>query len=96
MQPSKKEHMVSIQTRFIAEHADKFKKGTIEHHDTDLRTDFDLKALHAMKKEEILDLVSYVYTEEEKINELYEYIDALEKSIAELYLIMTGEEHGTH
>lgn len=61
--------MVDIQTRFIAEHADKFKKGTIEHHDTNLRTDFNSKQLLAMLKEEVLDLVSYVYTLEAVMEE---------------------------
>ncbi len=71
MQASKKTHLVDIQTRFLAEHADKFKKGTIEHHDTNLRTDFDPFQLLAMMKEEVLDLVSYIYTLESVMEDYY-------------------------
>ncbi len=56
--------MIDIQTRFIAEHAEKYKAGAKEHKTT-LNKDFNSKQLLAFLKEEVLDLVSYVYTLEQ-------------------------------
>lgn len=63
-----KQHMVDIQTRFIAEHAEKYKAGAKEHKTT-LNKDFNSKQLLAFLKEEVLDLVSYVYTLEQLLEE---------------------------
>lgn len=63
-----RQHMVDIQTRFIAEHADKYKKGAAEHK-TILNKDFNSKQLLAFLKEEVLDLVSYVYTLEQLLED---------------------------
>jgi hypothetical protein len=59
-----KQHLIDIQTRFIAEHSTKYKAGAKEHK-TILNNDFNSKQLLAFLKEEVLDLVSYVYTLEE-------------------------------
>ncbi len=64
MNPQQKQHMIDIQTRFIAEHAEKYKAGAKEHKTT-LNKDFNSKQLLAFLKEEVLDLVSYVYTLEQ-------------------------------
>ena len=63
-----KQHMVDIQTRFIAEHSAKYKAGAKEHK-TILSKDFNSKQLLAFLKEEVLDLVSYVYTLEQLLEE---------------------------
>lgn len=68
MNPQQKQHMVDIQTRFIAEHAEKYKAGAKEHKTT-LNKDFNSKQLLAFLKEEVLDLVSYVYTLEQLLEE---------------------------
>ncbi len=64
MNQAQKQHMIDIQTRFIAEHAEKYKAGAKEHKTT-LNKDFNSKQLLAFLKEEVLDLVSYVYTLEQ-------------------------------
>lgn len=60
MTDKQRRDLVDIQTRFMAEHSAKFKKGAAEHK-TDLLSDYDARILLGFVKEEVLDLVSYVY-----------------------------------
>ena len=61
MEKSKHEHMIAIQKRFIEEHAEKYKKGALEHK-SHLGKDYNVRQMLDMLKEEVIDLVSYVYT----------------------------------
>lgn len=60
-------HLANIQLNFIKEHRAKFEKGAAEHK-TELHKDFNALELLAFCKEEVLDLVSYIYTLEEILN----------------------------
>ena len=64
MNKQQHQHMIEIQTRFMTEHSAKYRAGTVEHK-TNLGADYDAKTLLKYLKEEVLDLVSYVYTLEE-------------------------------
>lgn len=60
MNKKQRQDLVDLQTRFMAEHSDKYKKGVAEHA-TDLFSDYDARVLLGFIKEEVLDLVSYIY-----------------------------------
>jgi hypothetical protein len=54
-------HMARIHESFLKDHTDKFIKGAAEHK-TELHTDFTKEQLLDFALEEVLDLVSYLYT----------------------------------
>ena len=61
MNQEQKSHLLDIQQSFIKEHKDKFEKGALEHK-TQLHKDFSETELLSFAIEEVLDLVSYLYT----------------------------------
>lgn len=68
MNESQKAHLDRIQLAFKKDHTAKFKTGA-EEHKTLLHKDFSADELLDMAIEEVLDLVSYLYTLKESINE---------------------------
>lgn len=60
--------LVDLQTKFMAEHAEKYKAG-VQEHKTDLFSDYDAKTILKFLKEEVIDLVSYVYALERYLDE---------------------------
>lgn len=55
-----RQDLIDLQTKFMAEHAEKYEAGVKEHR-TDLFSDYDAKTMLKFIKEEVIDLVSYVY-----------------------------------
>lgn len=68
MNNEQKSHLADIQLNFIKEHQAKFTKGA-EEHKTQLHKDFTKEQLLDFALEEVLDLVSYLYTLRDKLSE---------------------------
>lgn len=66
MNSEQKNHLDRIQLQFKKDHTNKFIKGAAEHK-TELHNDFTKEQLLDFALEEVLDLVSYLYTLKEKI-----------------------------
>lgn len=67
MTNKQRQDLIDLQTRFIAEHSEKYKLG-VKEHKTDLFSDYDAKTILKFIKEEIHDLISYVYAMEEYLD----------------------------
>lgn len=66
MTSNQHDHLDRIQNDFIADHTKKFIKGA-EEHKTLLHKDFTKEQLLDFALEEVLDLVSYLYTLKDKL-----------------------------
>jgi hypothetical protein len=74
MNSEQKLHLSEIQLKFIKEHQAKFYKGA-EEHKTQLHKDFSADQLLEFAIEEVIDLVSYLYTLRQNIKESLDYCE---------------------
>ncbi len=66
MNKDQQAHLQRIHTQFLEEHTTKYIKGAKEHK-TELHKDFTKEQLLDFALEEVLDLISYLYTLKEKM-----------------------------
>jgi hypothetical protein len=66
MNDDQRSHLAEIQLNFIKEHSAKFEKGAIEHQ-SELHKDFTKEQLLDFALEEVIDLISYLYTLRSKL-----------------------------
>ena len=67
-------HLADIQLNFIKEHQAKFTKGAKEHK-TQLHKDYGANQLLELAIEEVIDLVSYLYTLRQSLQSSLDYCE---------------------
>lgn len=74
MNEEQQSHLANIQLNFIKEHHAKFTRGA-EEHKTQLHEDFSADQLLELAIEEVIDLVSYLYTLRTKLAKSLDYCE---------------------